>query len=84
MNLVFIFLSNHLRKQRVEEHQLYSLSYMHLGEPKVWYCVPGRFAVNFETIRKKYLPDQIAGQPDAHHNLVSTDTPPVIKRCFSL
>ncbi|KAK7245357.1 hypothetical protein RIF29_40197 [Crotalaria pallida] len=55
---------------RVEEHQLYLLSYTHLGEPKVWYCVPGRFAVNFETVRKKYLPDICAGQPDVHHNRV--------------
>ncbi|OIW05058.1 hypothetical protein TanjilG_02765 [Lupinus angustifolius] len=55
---------------RVEEHQLYSLSYMHLGEPKVWYCVPGSFALNFEAIRKKYLPDLCAEQPDKNHNLV--------------
>ncbi|KAG5011411.1 hypothetical protein JHK86_023672 [Glycine max] len=46
---------------KVEEHHLYSLSYMHLGEPKVWYGIPGRFAANFETIWKKYLPDLHAG-----------------------
>ncbi|RDY01644.1 Lysine-specific demethylase JMJ703, partial [Mucuna pruriens] len=55
---------------KVEEHHLYSLSYMHLGEPKVWYGVPGRFAVDFETIWKKYLPHLQAGQPDMHDNLV--------------
>ncbi|XP_061343442.1 putative lysine-specific demethylase JMJ16 [Gastrolobium bilobum] len=55
---------------KVEEHHLYSLSYMHLGGPKVWYSVPGRFAVNFETIQKKYLPDLCARQPDMHDNLV--------------
>ncbi|KAK7336877.1 hypothetical protein VNO77_17428 [Canavalia gladiata] len=55
---------------KVEEHHLYSLSYMHLGEPKVRYCVPGRFAVNFETIWKKYLPDLCSGQPDMHDKLV--------------
>ena len=58
------------QKQKVEEHHLYSLSYMHLGEPKVWYGIPGRFAANFETIWKKYLPDLHAGQPDMHDNMV--------------
>lgn len=69
-SLMFTFLYNHLTKQKVEEHQLYSLCYMHLGEPKVWYSVPRRFAVNFETIWKKYLGDMHAGQPDMHDNLV--------------
>lgn len=58
---------------KVEEHQLYSLYYMHLGEPKVWYGVPGRCSVDFETIWKKYLVgvrDMYAGQPDMHDNLV--------------
>ncbi|XP_027929170.1 putative lysine-specific demethylase JMJ16 isoform X2 [Vigna unguiculata] len=54
---------------KVEEHHLYSLSYIHLGEPKVWYSVPGRFAVNFETIRKKYLPDLHAGKHHMHDTM---------------
>ncbi|KAL5155190.1 Lysine-specific demethylase JMJ703 [Glycine soja] len=54
---------------KVEEHHLYSLYYVHLGEPKVWYGIPGKFAINFETIWKKYLPDLQAGQPDMHHNM---------------
>ncbi|KAG4396338.1 hypothetical protein GLYMA_19G165500v4 [Glycine max] len=55
---------------KVEEHHLYSLYYVHLGEPKVWYGIPGKFAINFETIWKKYLPDLQAGQPDMHDNMV--------------
>jgi len=46
---------------------------MHLGEPKVWYGVPGRCSADFETIWKKYLVgarDMYAGQPDMHDNLV--------------
>ncbi|XP_047167172.1 putative lysine-specific demethylase JMJ16 isoform X2 [Vigna umbellata] len=54
---------------KVEEHHLYSLSYIHLGEPKVWYSVPGRFAVNFETIWKKYLPDLHAGKHHMHDTM---------------
>jgi len=36
----------------------------------VWYSVPGRFAVNFETIRKKYLPDLHAGKHHMHDTMV--------------
>jgi histone demethylase JARID1 len=63
---------NYLTKQKVEEHQLYSLCCLHLGEPKVWYSVPGRFAADFETIWKKNLRalNMYAGQPDMHDNLV--------------
>ncbi|WJX84376.1 hypothetical protein P8452_66959 [Trifolium repens] len=58
-------------KWKVEEHQLYSLCCLHLGEPKVWYSVPGRFAADFETIWKKNLRalNMYAGQPDMHDNL---------------
>ncbi|XP_027349831.1 putative lysine-specific demethylase JMJ16 [Abrus precatorius] len=64
---------------KVEEHHLYSLSYMHLGEPKVWYSVPARFSVNFETIWKKYLPDLCAGQPDMHNKLVMQLSSSILK-----
>ena len=71
-------------KQKVEEHQLYSLSYMHLGEPKVWYSVPGRYAVNFETIRKKYLSGLYEEQPDVDDNLVSSDLTACYEELFFL
>lgn len=59
-----------MTKQKVEEHRLYSLCYMHLGEPKVWYSVPGRFDVNFETVWKKYIRDMYAEHPYMHDNMV--------------
>ncbi|MED6110772.1 hypothetical protein PIB30_045873 [Stylosanthes scabra] len=55
---------------KVEEHHLYLLSYLHLGEPKVWYSIPQRYAVNYETIRKKYLSALYAKQPDIDENLM--------------
>ncbi|THG21854.1 hypothetical protein TEA_015320 [Camellia sinensis var. sinensis] len=42
---------------KVEEHHLYSLCYMHLGAPKVWYGIPGRCYFKFEAAVKKYFPD---------------------------
>lgn len=46
---------------------------MHLGEPKVWYGIPGRFAANFEAVKKKCLADLLTGWPDLNVNLVSYD-----------
>ncbi|XP_057721670.1 putative lysine-specific demethylase JMJ16 isoform X1 [Arachis stenosperma] len=59
-----------LQKWKVEEHHLYLLSYLHLGEPKVWYSIPRRYAANYETIRKKYLSGLHARQPDIDDNLM--------------
>ncbi|KAJ7977229.1 Lysine-specific demethylase [Quillaja saponaria] len=64
---------------KVEEHHLYSLHYMHLGEPAIWHSVPGRFAVKFETARKKYLPYLLAEQLDMSDNLVRQLSPSVLK-----
>ncbi|MED6111271.1 hypothetical protein PIB30_050977 [Stylosanthes scabra] len=38
--------------------------------PKVWYSIPQRYAVNYETIRKKYLSALYARQPDIDENLM--------------
>ncbi|KAF7818433.1 putative lysine-specific demethylase JMJ16 isoform X1 [Senna tora] len=54
---------------KVEENQFYSLYYMHMGEPRVWYSIPRRFAADFEAVRKKYLPVLFADQSNLHDNL---------------
>ncbi|KAE8662518.1 Transcription factor jumonji family protein / zinc finger family protein, putative isoform 2 [Hibiscus syriacus] len=47
---------------RVEEHHLNSICYMHVGSPKIWYSVPGRYSFKFETLMKKYTPDFLSKQ----------------------
>ncbi|KAL8533126.1 hypothetical protein ACS0TY_009394 [Phlomoides rotata] len=32
----------------VEDHELHSLNFLHMGSPKTWYSVPGDYAFNFE------------------------------------
>ncbi|KAL3650010.1 hypothetical protein CASFOL_006413 [Castilleja foliolosa] len=32
----------------VEDHELHSMNYLHVGSAKTWYSVPGNYAVNFE------------------------------------
>ncbi|KAK8491003.1 hypothetical protein V6N11_060082 [Hibiscus sabdariffa] len=56
----------------VEDHHLYSLNYMHLGAPKIWYGVPGKDASKLEDAMRKHLPDLFDEQPDLLHKLGST------------
>lgn len=55
----------------MEDHHLYSLNYMHFGDPKVWYGVPGIDAVKLEDAMKKHLPELFEEQPDLLHELAS-------------
>ncbi|KAK3140368.1 hypothetical protein QOZ80_5AG0399940 [Eleusine coracana subsp. coracana] len=63
----------------VEDHFLYSLNYMHFGEPKVWYGVPGAEAVKLEESMRKNLPKLFEEQPDLLHELVTQLSPSVLK-----
>ncbi|XVF23073.1 hypothetical protein REPUB_Repub13aG0006500 [Reevesia pubescens] len=63
----------------VEDHHLYSLNYMHWGDPKIWYGVPGNLASALEAAMKKHLPDLFEEQPDLLHELVTQLSPSVLK-----
>ncbi|XP_060185540.1 probable lysine-specific demethylase SE14 [Lycium barbarum] len=34
----------------VEDHELHSLNFLHMGSPKTWYAVPGDYAFSFEEV----------------------------------
>ncbi|KAF5179111.1 Lysine-specific demethylase [Thalictrum thalictroides] len=63
----------------VEDHHLYSLNYLHCGDPKVWYGVPGSHATELEAAMKKNLPDLFKEQPDLLHELVTQISPTILK-----
>ncbi|KAL5578132.1 hypothetical protein UlMin_019831 [Ulmus minor] len=63
----------------VEDHHLYSLNFLHFGEPKVWYGVPGSHASALEDAMKKHLPDLFEEQPDLLNELVTQLSPSVLK-----
>ncbi|KAK7399652.1 hypothetical protein VNO78_10839 [Psophocarpus tetragonolobus] len=63
----------------VEDHHLYSLNYLHWGESKVWYGVPGSHASGLEDAMKKHLPDLFEEQPNLLNELVTQLSPSILK-----
>ncbi|CAL0327842.1 unnamed protein product [Lupinus luteus] len=63
----------------VEDHHLYSLNYLHWGDPKVWYGVPGSHASPFEDAMRKHLPDLFDENPNLLNELVTQLSPSVLK-----
>ncbi|KAI8569526.1 hypothetical protein RHMOL_Rhmol02G0285500 [Rhododendron molle] len=61
-----------------EDHCFYSMNYLHWGEPKYWYSVPGNEAKAFEKVMRKTLPDLFEAQPDLLFQLVTMLNPSVL------
>ncbi|KAH9301679.1 hypothetical protein KI387_013262, partial [Taxus chinensis] len=62
-----------------EDHCFYSINYLHWGEPKRWYSVPGSAAEAFEQVMRKTFPDLFESQPDLLFQLVTMLNPTVLK-----
>ncbi|XP_020527065.1 lysine-specific demethylase 5B isoform X1 [Amborella trichopoda] len=63
----------------VEDHCFYSMNYLHWGEPKCWYSVPGNEAHAFEQVMRETLPDLFEAQPDLLFHLVTLLNPAVLR-----
>lgn len=61
-----------------EDHWSYSINYLHWGEAKTWYGVPGSSADLFETAMKSAAPELFESQPDLLHQLVTIMNPNVL------
>ncbi|XP_012872766.1 PREDICTED: lysine-specific demethylase 5B [Dipodomys ordii] len=59
----------------IEDHWSYSINYLHWGEPKTWYGVPGYAAEQLENVMKKLAPELFVSQPDLLHQLVTIMNP---------
>ncbi|KAJ2894404.1 hypothetical protein IWW38_002590, partial [Coemansia aciculifera] len=58
-----------------EDHYTYSVNYMHWGDTKTWYGVPGRHADRFEDAMRTAVPDLFKNQPDLLFQLVTMLSP---------
>ncbi|GLB34119.1 putative BRIGHT, ARID (A/T-rich interaction domain) domain contatining protein [Lyophyllum shimeji] len=58
-----------------EDHYTYSVNYMHWGETKTWYGIPGDDAEKFEAAIKCEAPDLFEAQPDLLFQLVTLMNP---------
>ncbi|XP_051172019.1 lysine-specific demethylase lid isoform X2 [Leptopilina boulardi] len=61
-----------------EDHWSYSINYLHWGEPKTWYGVPGSLAERFEESMKSAAPELFHSQPDLLHQLVTIMNPNIL------
>uniref|UniRef100_A0A8C7QGI6 [histone H3]-trimethyl-L-lysine(4) demethylase n=1 Tax=Oncorhynchus mykiss TaxID=8022 RepID=A0A8C7QGI6_ONCMY len=59
----------------IEDHWSYSINYLHWGEPKTWYGVPGYAAEKLEWVMRKLAPELFESQPDLLHQLVTIMNP---------
>ncbi|XP_043944415.1 lysine-specific demethylase 5A [Protopterus annectens] len=62
----------------IEDHWSYSINYLHWGEPKTWYGVPGHAAEQLEEVMKKLAPELFEIQPDLLHQLVTIMNPNIL------
>lgn len=63
-----------------EDHWSYSINYIHWGEPKTWYGVPGGKAEQFEAAMKSAAPELFQAQPDLLHQLVTIMNPNILMK----
>ncbi|KAG1805191.1 PLU-1-like protein-domain-containing protein [Suillus subaureus] len=58
-----------------EDHYTYSINFMHWGETKTWYGIPGEDAEKFEAAIKSEAPDLFEAQSDLLFQLVTLMNP---------
>ncbi|XP_063929519.1 lysine-specific demethylase 5 isoform X1 [Zophobas morio] len=63
-----------------EDHWSYSINYLHWGEAKTWYGVPGKMAEAFEETMKSAAPELFQSQPDLLHQLVTIMNPNILMK----
>ncbi|KAL6043476.1 Lysine-specific demethylase 5A, partial [Balamuthia mandrillaris] len=61
-----------------EDNYLYSINYLHYGDPKSWYGIPSKAADLFEQVMRMAMPELFATTPDLLHHIVTMLSPSVL------
>eukprot|EP00890_Picochlorum_soloecismus_P002883 jgi/Picsp_1/3596/NSC_06433-R1_probable lysine-specific demethylase jmj14-like len=64
----------------IEDHALYSVNYLHIGSPKVWYGVPSTATKAFEQAMKDALPHLFEASPSLLYQLITHLSPNELKK----
>ncbi|BFZ10485.1 hypothetical protein BsWGS_13524 [Bradybaena similaris] len=64
----------------IEDHWSYSINYLHWGEPKSWYGVPGGAAAKFENVMREAAPELFEQAPDLLHQLTTIMNPNILMK----
>jgi len=64
----------------IEDHALYSVNYLHLGAPKVWYGVPAHATQLLEEAMKDAVPHLFAANPNLLYQLVTLVSPTELRK----
>jgi histone demethylase JARID1 len=63
-----------------EDVYLASINYMHAGEGKQWYVIPGDKAKAFKSVMEKSMKLRMKEVPDLEHNITTMITPDTLKK----
>lgn len=64
----------------IEDHALYSVNYLHLGSPKVWYGVPSNATKAFEQAMRDALPHLFEASPSLLYQLITHLSPNELRK----
>lgn len=67
-----------------EDNYLNSINYNHMGDPKIWYGVPGSSASAFEKVAKAHFPLSFKESPDLLHAMNTQISPGLLYRLILL
>ena len=62
-----------------EDNYLYSMSYLHYGAPKQWYCLAGSEAHIMESAMREVMPKRFQEEPDLFYALTTMVSPSVLR-----